>query len=256
MPDGSAVFTALPHACRAVATLLWAPHVEPMQQTDEAYPVSFCRHPPRLECTCRRQWQQRVWQHKSRAARLTCGFGARSAVREAAAALLQALHAEHGLQVDEALADAGVRPTQLRELAARFGRGGGAGGRRDSATTSELEAASEARPVPCADATRAVSLREAISDLCAHCRIRPARSDTQHLQLARAGCHGCALSSALAACQAGSEATSQRSSPSRGGDAHAPGTRGGAAARRGGYMVRARRPRPRAHKALKCNACG
>ena len=69
-------------------------------------------------------------------------------MREAAAALLQALHAEHGLQVEEALADAGVRPAQLRELAARFGRGSGAGGRRDSATTSELEAASEARPVP------------------------------------------------------------------------------------------------------------
>jgi hypothetical protein len=65
-----------------------------------------------------------------------------------------------------------------------------------------------------------------------------------------------ALSWAPAARQAGSEATSQRSSPSRAGDAHAPGARGGAAARRGGYMVRARRPRPRSHKALKRNACG
>ena len=80
-----------------------------------------------------------------------------SAVREEAAALLEALHAENPREVEDALADAGVRPTQQRELAARFARGGGAphpnggdapcrsGGRRDSATTSELEALSEVR---------------------------------------------------------------------------------------------------------------
>lgn len=71
----------------------------------------------------------------------------RSAVREAAAALLEALHGTGGArEVEDALADAGVRPAQLRELAARFERGSG-GGRRDSATTSELEAMSEARPL-------------------------------------------------------------------------------------------------------------
>ncbi|KAK9843845.1 hypothetical protein WJX81_008697 [Elliptochloris bilobata] len=101
-----------------------------------------------------------------------------SAAREAAAALLEALHAAGAArEVDEALADAGVRPAQLRELAARFGRGVRSGARRDSATTSELEAMSEA----------------------------------------------------------GSEATSQRSSPSRASDAP-PAGRNGGAGRRGGYM--------------------